>query len=387
MARRLNGTSDFIVFTLSSVLQGLDAGPMTIAVLASVTSTADGAFVHTRQSGGTNCWWMECSSAQWNYGMGVAARDVGDLTTSEGWAVYAAHKGNGGAAFPVGRKVILGGATTEVTAPSALADGSTPGAGGILQVGKWGTASEFLGADIACCAVWDVELTSTEIDALATSFSSWSTTSTAPKWLVKFTQANAGDAISDETGNGGGSSSITGTTIVSDPAGFFSSAAVDLVVQDATQAQTTDGVTLTQVHHLAVADAAQAQTADAGTLTQIHALAVADATQAQSTDGVVLTQVHALTVADATQAQTADSPTLAQGSVLAVADALQAQLADLVTLTQVHHLIVSDARMVMHADTVTFAGEHSRPGGLLVAAGRPAAILTAGGRTSTLEAS
>ena len=250
MARRFNGTSDFIVFTLSSVLEALDAGPLTMAVLASITSTTDGALIHARTSGGTNSWWMETFSANWNYGQGVLARDIGDLTTSEGWAVYAGHKASGGAAFPVGRKVILGGSTTEVTAASALADGTAPGSGGILQVGRWGTVSEYAGADIACCAIWDYELSQSEIDALATSFANWSTTGTAPRWLVKFTQANPADAISDETGNGGSSSSITGTTIVSDPAGFFS-CVTNLVVQDATQAQSTDAVALTQVPALA----------------------------------------------------------------------------------------------------------------------------------------
>lgn len=221
MARRFNGSSDFIVFTLPSVLQSLDAGPMTIAVVASVTSTADGAFVHTRTSGGTNSWWTECSAAVWNYGQGVTAKKVGDLTTSEGWAVYPAHKANGGSALASGRKIILGGSTTVVTAATGLADGTVPGAGGILQVGKWGIANEFLGADIACAAVWDYELSDAEMDALATGYSHWSTTVSPPKWLVHFNQAAPTDAITDDTGNGGGSSAITGTTIVANPAGFF----------------------------------------------------------------------------------------------------------------------------------------------------------------------
>lgn len=193
--------------------------------------------------------------------------------------------------------------------------------------------------------------------------------------------------------------------------------ATDLVAQDATQAQTTDPVTLTQVHVLTVADAAQAQTADTVTLSQAHALAVADATQAQSTDGVALTQVHQLTVADAVQAhtadqvtltqthqltvadashaQTADSITLAVGGALVVADARHAQAVDAVTLTQVHQLVVHGARHTQSADTVAFGG--ARPGGVLTAGGRAAATLTAGGRargtltadgrTSTLEAS
>lgn len=168
--------------------------------------------------------------------------------------------------------------------------------------------------------------------------------------------------------------------------------AVDLVVQDATQAQSTDAVALTQVHHLVVADATQAQATDAVALTQAHALAVADAAQGQSTDGVVLTQVHALTVADAAQAQAVDALTLTQVHALAVTDALQAQTTDAVVLTQVHQLVVQDATHAQRADTVTFAGDDPEPGVLvasgtsptLTAAGAPASTLTAGGTAATL---
>ena len=192
--------------------------------------------------------------------------------------------------------------------------------------------------------------------------------------------------------------------------------AVDLVVQDATQAQTVDAIALTQVHSLVVADAAQAQTADAITLSQVHALAVADATQAQSTDGVALTQVHQLavadavqthtadqvtltqthqlTVADASHAQTADSITLAVGGALVVADARHVQAVDAVTLTQVHQLVVQDARHAQLADAVVFAGDDPEPGVLvaggtsttLTAAGAPASTLTAAGTAATLTA-
>ena len=92
MARRFNGSSDFIVFTLTAALQSLVAGPMTMAACMKINGTTDGGIIHTRTSGGTNSWWMECSSTQWNYGQGVAARDIGDLSAADGWGVFVGRK-------------------------------------------------------------------------------------------------------------------------------------------------------------------------------------------------------------------------------------------------------------------------------------------------------
>jgi hypothetical protein len=358
VARRFNGSSDFIVFTLSSVLQPLDAGPMTMAVLASVTSTTDGAFIHTRTSGGTNSWWMECASAQWNYGQGVAARDIGDMTTSEGWAIYAGHKGNGGAATPVGRKIILGGATTTVTAPSALADGTAPGAGGVFQVGKWGTASEFLGADIACCAVWDYELSDAEIDALATTFGNWSGTTTAPKWLVKFTQASPTDAVSDETGNGGGSATITGTTIVSDPAGFFSagtthsaSAAVSTSASVTTAADSTKPVTAALTGTAAVTSAATSTKPVTSALT-----ATATATSAAATTKPI------------TSTLTASAGLTAAATSIKPATATLTTTATITASASIGAATVAIGASPVFTATVTPAAASSKPAGTSLAA-------------------
>jgi len=92
-------------------------------------------------------------------------------------------------------------------------------------------------------------------------------------------------------------------------------APIDLLVDDALQAQSTDPIALTQVHSLAVNDATHAQSTDAIALTQAHVLTVNDATQAQSTDSIALTQVHVLVVQDATQAQSTDTITLDVGVV------------------------------------------------------------------------
>lgn len=219
MARRLNGSSDFIVFTLPSTLQSVTAGSTTIVCVANFADGTDGAMVHARTSGGTNSWWMETASNVWNYGQGVAARGVGGQTNGS-WAAYIGRKTTGGANAPRGRKIVYGGSTTDTTAGSALADGTAPGAGGILQVGRWGTASEYLAADVAAVAVFTSDLS----DATTATFTTWANILAAgPAWAVHFDQASPTDAITDATGNGGNSSSITGTTIVSNPSGFFAS--------------------------------------------------------------------------------------------------------------------------------------------------------------------
>jgi hypothetical protein len=164
---------------------------------------------------------MEVFGGNWNYGQGVAARDVGDVNTTDGWYVLIGRKADGGTAQPRGRKIILGGSTTDVTAASGLADGSTPGADGILQVGKWGTASEFLGMDVAAVAAFGSDLSD---GTTATFTTDQAILDASPAWCVAFDQANAGDAIEDDSATGtGDSSSITGTTIVADPSGFFAS--------------------------------------------------------------------------------------------------------------------------------------------------------------------
>lgn len=219
MARRFNGTSDFIVFTLPASLQSVVAGSTTLVCVANFTDGTDGAMVHARTSGGTNSWWMETAGNVWNYGQGVTAKNVGGQTNGS-WAAYIGRKTTGGANAPRGRKIIFGGATTDTTAGTGLADGTAPGAGGILQVGKWGTASEFINADIAAVAVFNSDLS----DGTTATFTTWQAIlDAAPVWAVHFDQANATDAITDATGNGGNSSTITGTTIVSNPSGFFAS--------------------------------------------------------------------------------------------------------------------------------------------------------------------
>ncbi|HEY9417433.1 MAG TPA: hypothetical protein VIQ30_21955 [Pseudonocardia sp.] len=90
----------------------------------------------------------------------------------------------------------------------------------------------------------------------------------------------------------------------------------DLVPDAASQAQTSDNVTLTQTHVLAPDPAIQAQTSDNVTLTQTHVLTVNPAAQAQTSDNVTLSQVIVLTVANAVQAQTSDNVVVTPGVIV-----------------------------------------------------------------------
>jgi len=106
-----------------------------------------------------------------------------------------------------------------------------------------------------------------------------------------------------------------------------------LTVNNATQAQTSDNVTLTYYPPFTVNDAAQAQTSDNILLTQHQLLAVANTIQLQTSDDVTLTQHQFLAVANTIQLQTSDDVTLTQYQVLTVNDATQAQTSDNITLT------------------------------------------------------
>lgn len=230
MAREFNGSSDFITFTVSTPLQTLVAGSTTIVAIINVLDTTDGAILHFRTSGGTNGTWMEIAGGAWNYGQGVTAKALVVPNVADGWAMYAGHKTTGGANLPSGRKLILGGAGSTVTSGTGLADGTAPGATGIFQVGKWGTAAEFLRARIAALAIFNSDITvDATLDTFGTSYATL--LAAGPIWCVHFDQANSTDVITDDTGNGGNSIAITGTTIVANPAGYFAAASATATPQ------------------------------------------------------------------------------------------------------------------------------------------------------------
>jgi hypothetical protein len=294
----------------------------------------------------------------------------------------------------------------ESTSSGNHSDGSTVT---VLRIGNAGNPGN---GDFAAVGYYTSHLSDANLDTLKSNLlSKWADLS--PAELISFEDWNGtnGHVVNVGTST---LSSITGTVgagAANPPSFDFStSSAINLVVQDAAQAQTVDNIALTQVHSLVVADARQLQTVDNLALTQVHSLVVQDATQAQAVDNLALTQVHnlivadalqnqlvdninlnqvhSLIVADALQSQAADNLVLAVGGIdLIVSDAHQSQTADTLILTQLHNLVVHDARQLQFVDNITFAEDETVLAGAITAAGPQSGAVTyaVAGLAGTIE--
>ncbi|MGB0846970.1 MAG: hypothetical protein ACPGSM_09595 [Thiolinea sp.] len=131
-----------------------------------------------------------------------------------------------------------------------------------------------------------------------------------------------------------------------------------LSVNDISQSQGIDSVSLTQAHSLAVNDLSQSQSIDSVTLTQAHVITVSDLGQSQALGSTALTQAQILSAAGIQQAQTVDALTLAQAGILSVDHVGQSQLLDATSLTQAGQLSVNDIEnsQSIEGATLTVAG-------------------------------
>ena len=132
-------------------------------------------------------------------------------------------------------------------------------------------------------------------------------------------------------------------------------AAVDLVIDNAAHAVTSDTIVLTQVHSLVINSASHASAADNITLTQVHVLAVNNATHGSTANNLILTQVHNLTIANAIHGSTADNLTLVTGTDLVIANAAHAVSSTTIGLTQVHILVVANSTHAQVADNLVLS--------------------------------
>lgn len=162
----------------------------------------------------------------------------------------------------------------------------------------------------------------------------------------------SGNYIIDDSGN----YIISGSTDVLE----LSLSATSAEIQDGSQAQTSDNVSLSYLTGLTVADATQTQTAsDAIVLSRTAVLSVEDGSQVQTADNVSgMSTGQNLSVDNATQDQTSDTLTLtALYLPITVADASQAQTCDAITsLIRNTTLSVADATQTQTADGVDSVG-------------------------------
>lgn len=125
-----------------------------------------------------------------------------------------------------------------------------------------------------------------------------------------------------------------------------------LVLQDASQFSSVDGLALTQSHQLSINDTTQTSVADNLSLTQANTLSVDDSGHVVSVDNVVLSQSASLVVTEALQSSSVDNVALTQSSVLSILDALHAVAIDNLDLVQSSQLVVNGSDQAHTVDNV-----------------------------------
>lgn len=213
MARTFDGTDDFIQFTLGN--GNFDLGPSTHAAI--VRRNADGGEHRIIQA-------MTSSSAG-RHGLAITAADVLQLnsgatnsvstttvTVSSGWVLIAGAKAAGSATPRFHIYNYASDTWTHENGDIALTDGSTPGAGGLFNIGR-GPSVGFFDGDVLIAGRWGSVLTDAQIETLAFSLQSWYGLNPAQLWLLD--QSDVAQNVIDATGGGSNQTAITGTAVAS----------------------------------------------------------------------------------------------------------------------------------------------------------------------------
>lgn len=224
MAWDLNGSDQYARFSMNATLESAPGGPMTMLGLVHLDAIADGAVIHTLSSGGSPRNFMEIF-ATWNYGTTAGAR-TGPAGTTGAWYIVIISKNTGAVAPEYTLMTLSGGVFGSPVSGSitgggvSLGDGTAPGAGGIIQIGRWGTSgTEYVDGRIAAAAIWTAYLNQTAREALTT----WALVlaSSGIQWAARFDTLSS---ITDATGNGGNETGRFGTTpftLAADPTSNF----------------------------------------------------------------------------------------------------------------------------------------------------------------------
>lgn len=131
--------------------------------------------------------------------------------------------------------------------------------------------------------------------------------------------------------------------------------AVDLLIANATSAQTAGKITITQRHYLTSANARSAQTASSPIVVRTTKLIPASGAQAQTVGSPVLAGSQGLTLAGMIQAQTAGSPALTGHHYITLQGLKHAQTAGNVILGGTQFLTVAGATQAQTAGNVTLS--------------------------------
>lgn len=214
MPRTFDGANDSIHTSIGAC--GL-TGAFTVACVvrrANNTNYHNLCTPHT--SGGTAAFGLEIEDSSNGNGLqvqvgGSFAISTFTVTSSDSWVIVAGGK-DAGTAMPRVHKYVYstGTWTHEGTVTNLGNPGST--AGGTVRFGEWEGVDD-LDGDLAAAAVFDRNLTDTEVEQLAHSLLGWYSLAPVGMWL--FDQQATGQNVVDLVGGGANQSAITGTSVAS----------------------------------------------------------------------------------------------------------------------------------------------------------------------------
>jgi hypothetical protein len=232
MGRRFQ-SGDSIIFPTPTILNGTDGGPRTLMVVGKCNTSAIQELVFTASSG-ANGWWFEIDTTgglHLNYGTGTTLRNVGAVTTGSA-QIWTGRKDNGGSVNPIGR--VFSGASFatdsgDTTATSTLVDGTPIDTTWGIALGRWGkTGSDYSGDwEGYAVYVWNSLLSGATLAALTKTHAG--ILAGSPDYWISMQGSGT------PTDSAGASPTVTGTTTVSDPSGFFASGGLTQALPVATR--------------------------------------------------------------------------------------------------------------------------------------------------------
>jgi hypothetical protein len=206
-----NFANNGLVTCSTGGLAALDGGPVTMACIIKLTDSVNGAILYAGTSTSSVSFAMEIFSNQYSFTTSAGGQNCVGGINSDNWHMACISKASG-TATPRGHKYVYDTDTwTHSNAAGTLADGaSTPGSGGVIQLGRYAT-TEYINADIAIIGCWDRVLSDAEAELLPFSLQSWYHTGPVGLWVLD--QADTAVKVLDVTGNGANESALTVTSV------------------------------------------------------------------------------------------------------------------------------------------------------------------------------
>jgi len=131
-----------------------------------------------------------------------------------------------------------------------------------------------------------------------------------------------------------------------------------LIIQNTIQSQTSENINLSAHYSITIQDSTQIQTSENTILSAHYSIVPNNAIHLQTSDNVILTQHQVLQVNDSTHLQTSDNISLNQNYILIVNNSLQSQNSDKVNLIQHQVLQINNCSHIQNSENIILIQHH-----------------------------